>query len=172
MKKKILVSVLVVLSFFLVIGCNNKKEEVKKPTETKKETTKKSESTKDVYIKYVQELRKVEKTSEELPFTVEVKYEKMDDEVRYQVIIDNPTMDITDITALAVHDKQTDDVFPSVGIFDDKVDLIPNTTPSGVILVGYIPYTGEIDDFECEIKVLVSYKSEEKTNKVYYVTKK
>ena len=102
----------------------------------------------------------------------EVLYEKISDEVRYQVIIDNPSEEITDISALAIHNKQTDDVFPSVGIFDEKVDLIPNERPSGVILVGYIPYEGDIEDFEIEIKVLISYKINDTVSKSYYVTKK
>ena len=174
MKKKIGIILLLAISVFLIIGCNNTKETKKEEKkETKKQTTvKKSETTKDKYIKSVQELRKVKESTEDLPFTVEVKYEKMDDEVRYQVIIDNPSNKITDITALAIHDKQTDDVFPSVGIFDEKVNLIPDETPSGVILVGYIPYEGEIEDFTCEVKVLISYKMEEKTHKAYYLTKK
>ena len=96
----------------------------------------------------------------------------MDDEVRYQVIIDNPTNNITDVKALAVHNKQTDDVFPSVGIFDKKVKLIPNKKPSGVILVGYIPYEGDIDNLDVEIKVLISYKIDNKSYTSYYVTKK
>ena len=166
MREKILIGLIIVLSLFIFVGCENK-------TETKvKEKKTNVEKEKDTYIKSVKELKKIKKSTEELPFTVEVLYEKISDEVRYQVIIDNPSEEITDISALAIHNKQTDDVFPSVGIFDDKVDLIPNESPSGVILVGYIPYEGDIEDFEIEIKVLISYKINDTVSKSYYVTKK
>ena len=138
----------------------------------KKETKVNVETKKDKYVKYVKELRKQTKSTEDLPFTIDVIYEKADDEMRYQVVIDNPTASITDIMALAIHDKQTDDVFPSVGIFDKKLNLIPDEKPSGVILVGYIPYNGKEEDFECEIKVLVTYKIDNIEYKGYYLTKK
>lgn len=151
--KKIIV--LLFISMFIFTGCTktNKKEEIQKST----------------YIKDVQKLKKVKESSSNLPFTIEVKYDKVKDELRYQVIIDNPTKEIKSVKALAVHNKQTDDVFPSVGIFDKKVDLIPNKKPSGVILVGYVPYEKDID---MKIKVMISYKIDNETYTSYYVTKK
>ena len=107
-----------------------------------------------------------------LCFNVDVVYENLKNEIRYQVVIDNPSAEITDIRALAIHDKQTDDVFPSVGIFDEKLNLIPNEKPSGVILVGYIPFEGDYEKFTCEMKVLISYKIGEEKYESYYVTKK
>ena len=165
MKKIISISLIILLSIFLVLGCTPKKE-------TKKKEKTSVESEKDTYIKYVKKARKVKESTEDLPFTVDVVYEGMKEEVRYQVIIDNPTANITDIKAIAIHDKQTDDVFPSVGIFDKKVDLLPDKKPSGVILVGYIPYEGDIDKFECEVKVVISYKIDDTEYTSYYVTKK
>ena len=165
MKKKVFILLFAVLSLFIITACVNDNK-----VKTKKKTN--IETEKDKYIKYVKELKKVKKSSEELPFTVEILYEQKDEEVEYQVIIDNPTKEIKEISAIAVHNKQTDDVFPSVGIFDNEVDLIPNETPSGVILVGYIPYDGEMEDFDIEIKVLIDYNIDDKEFKSYYVTKK
>ena len=81
---------------------------------------------------------------------------------------------VKNITALAIHDKQTDDVFPSVGIFDDTVTLTEGEKPEGVVLAGYIPYTGSIDDLKNEItvKVLIKYEYENKKITAYYMTKK
>ena len=162
MKDK-LVLILVLLSVFLIVGCSNTKKDLE---------NKNIETEKDIYIKNVKKLEKVEKSTDNLPFSIEVKYEKMDDEVRYQVIIDNPKQDITNIKALAIHNKQTDDVFPSVGIFDKKVNLIPNKKPSGVILVGYFPYKGDMDNLNVEMKVLISYTMDNKKITSYYLTKK
>lgn len=129
---------------------------------------------KAAYLKYIKDLREVKNTTSNIPFEIEVKYDKITNhEVRYQVIIDNVKEDIFNIEALAVHNKETDDIFPSIGIFDEKQDLLKDKKPSGVILVGYINYQGEIKDFKCKIKLLVKYKTNDKKNhKIYYVTKK
>lgn len=137
-------------------------------------TDKKIVEEKETYIKYVQNLKKATKTSDNIPFEVEVKYDKLtNDEVRYQVIIDNVKEDINNIEAIVIHNKQTNDVFPSIGIFDEKQDLLKDKKPSGVILVGYIDYQGDVKDFKCNIKLLVKYETNnKKSHKVYYVTKK
>ena len=129
---------------------------------------------KEAYLKYIKDLREVKNTTSNIPFEIEVKYDKITNhEVRYQVIIDNVKEDIKNIEALAIHNRETDDVFPSIGIFDEKQNLLKDKKPSGVILVGYINYQGEIKDFKCNIKLLVKYKTnDEKNHKVYYVTKK
>ena len=105
-----------------------------------------------------------------------VKEEKKenDNEIRFEVSVDNVKGTVKNITALAIHDKQTDDVFPSVGIFDDAVTLNEGEKPEGVVLAGYIPYTGSIDDLKNEItvKVLIKYEYENKKITAYYVTKK
>ena len=124
---------------------------------------------KETYLKYVKNLRTVKKTSSNIPFDIEIKYDKLtSDEVRYQVIIDNVKEDIYDIEALAIHNKETDDIFPSIGIFDEKEELKKDKKPSGVILVGYINYQGDIKDFKCNIKLLVKYK----TNKLCFLKNK
>ena len=153
MKKKILIIFLLIL----LCGCNSNLSEQK-----------------EKYISYIKELKEVNKTSKSYPFEIETVFDKLtNNEIRYQVIIDNVDEDIHDLEAIAIHNKQTDDVFPSIGIFDEKEELLKGKKPSGVILVGYIDYTGKVEDFKCNIKVLIKYKTkDEKIHKVYYVTKK
>ena len=165
MRNKIII-LFVALLAFLLVGCTNKDDN------TKQLNKKSIETNKDIYIKSIQKLKKVKESTDDLPFTVEVKYEKIKNEVRYQVIIDNPNTEITDLSAISIHNKQTDNVFPSVGIFDKKVKLIPDKKPSGVILVGYIPYEGDMDSLNIEIKTLISYKIGDDKFTSYYVTKK
>lgn len=157
--------VLVILLVFIFVGCNLiAKDDIKES---------KVEEEKNVYIKYVKEAKKIEKSSEDLPFNIEVKYDKLnDEEIRYQVVIDNPKGEIYDIKAVAVHDKQTDDVFPSTGIFEEPMDLVPNSKPEGIILVGYIPFTKSLDSFECEIKLIIEYTYKNNKYISHYVTKK
>ena len=158
--------ILIILSVFIFAGCT-----VFSNTEVKES---KIEKEKNTYIKYVKEIQKKEKfTKEAFPFDIDVKYDKLtEDEVRYQVVIDNPRIEMLDVEAVAIHDKPTDDVFPSTGIFEEPMDLIPNKKPEGIILVGYIPSSKEIEDFECEIKVMIKYTYENKKYTTYYVTKK
>ena len=130
-------------------------------------------SEKKTYLNYIDELKEVKESSKNYPFTIEVKYDKLiDQEVRYQVILDEVKEDITDIEIICYHDKKTDDIYPSMGIFDDKESLFKDKKPSGLILVGYIRYKGDLEDFNITMKVLVKYKINNKEYKKYYVTKK
>lgn len=154
--KKYLIIFLTVLLF---CGCNNTKEDNK---ELK------------TYNNYIDEVKKIDKSSEDIPFDISLEFDRSTDkEVRYQVIIDNVKEDINDIEAVMYHDLKTEDIFPSIGIFDEKQNLKVGQKPAGIILVGYIDYTGDINELKCNIKVLVKYKDSNNENKkVYYVTKK
>lgn len=166
MKNRILIILFILISIIVVVGCStstNEATSVDKNIEKQKET----------YIKYVQKLKRVDASTEELQFDVSITYDKLDnEEVRYQVVIDNAKINMNNVKVLAIHNKHTDDIFPSIGIFDKKASLIHGDDKSGIILVGYIPYEGDMDDFECEMKVLISYENEEKIVTEYYVTKK
>ena len=150
--KKILIFLLLI---FFICGCTN------------------TNASKEEYLSYIKELKEVKESSKEYPFNIEVKYDKIiDQEVRYQVILDDVKEDITDITMIAYHDKKTEDIYPSIGIFDDKESLLKDKKPSGLILVGYIPYKKDLEDFKITMKVLVKYKLNGKEYKIYYVSKK
>ncbi len=157
--------IVIVLFLFLTLGCTL--NDTKTPSISKEETEKKE------YIKYVKKLKSVSDSSNDIPFDINIEYDKLtDEEIQYQVVIDNPKDKITDIKAIAIHDKQTDDVFPSIGIFDDSVNLILGEKPEGIVLVGYIPFEDKLEKFDCEFKVLVSYKINDNEYTSYFVTKK
>ena len=153
MKKRILLFILLII---VLTGCSNK------------ELTKE----KEIYNSYISLLDKVNESSNEYPFDIEVSLDKLTDKiVRYQVIIDNVKENIYNIEAVAVHNIETDDIFPSIGIFDDKENLEVGKKPPGIILVGYIDTDKEIEDLNCKIKVLVKYEQDNNKKEVYYVTK-
>ena len=118
--------------------------------------------------------------SSNIPFDIEVYTEKIiDNEITYRVIIDNPKEDIKNIEAIIIHDKYTEDIFPSTGIFDDKLNLIPETIDKdknyvkGIILTGYIPFKADINDLNATFKVLVKYTDKFNVESVVmYSTKK
>ncbi len=111
-----------------------------------------------------------------LPFDINIYINKIiDNEVMYKVIIDNPKENINNILALVIHDYPTSDIFPNIGIFDDKVHLIPNyinidnNYVKGINLIGYIPYTNDIDSFNAEFKVIIEFENQlGKRKTIYY----
>ncbi len=135
----------------------------------------------DIYNDYVKRLEYLEDKdfSEELPFDINIYYDKIiETEIMYKIIIDNPKTSIKNIKALAIHDQPTNDVFPTLGMFDEKYTLIPGVIDSeknyieGIILIGYIPFDYELDEFEAEFRVLVKYEDEDsKLQEIFYSSK-
>lgn len=159
MKKIILALILLIV---MLTGCNKESNEYK------------------TYKNYIKELNESNIISSNIPFDIEVYTEKIiDNEITYRVIIDNPKEDIKNIEAIIIHDKYTEDIFPSTGIFDDKLNLIPETIDKdknyvkGIILTGYIPFEGDINDLNATFKVLVKYTDKFNVESVViYSTKK
>lgn len=148
---------------FLLFGCSKEltKEEI-------------------IYNDYVDKLKQEEKSEDNLPFDLEIFVDKIiEKEVMYRVIIDNPKVSLRNIEALVIHDKYTEDVYPSSGIFESKLSLIPgviNKTSNyveGIILAGYIPYEGDVKDLNATFKVLFKYEDDEGvSHAIIYSTKK
>lgn len=110
---------LLVLLCFLLVGCSN-----------------------SVYDNYVKELKNSEPSSE-IPFDIEFNIDNVNENrIIYQVIIDNPKVDARNVKALVIHDAKTEDIFPSVGIVDETINL---NEQKGIILMGYINKTEDIN---------------------------
>lgn len=63
-----------------------------------------------------------------------------DEEYIYQIVVDNPKIDLNNIKVIVWHDQLTKDVFPSLGLFDGDYNLLVNNSDfKGINLVGYIP---------------------------------
>ncbi len=114
----------ILLVIILLVGCS-------KPT---------------LYDTYVNDLKKANESV--FPFDVNFYIDEVNEErLIYQVIIDNPQIEASEVLALVIHDGKTEDIFPSVGIVDDKVNL---KEEKGIILIGYVQKEEEI-----KFKVLV-----------------
>ena len=147
--KKIIICL--ILSFVL-IGCSSKENE-------------------KLYDTYVNNLKEQTEFQEELPFDVNIYFDKLsDNEIRYQVVIDNTKENIYDIKAIAIHDYETSDIFPSIGIVDEKIDLIQNSEDvKGVKLAGYIDTDIPLEELVIEVRLLVEYINENgEIQKLYY----
>ena len=71
------------------------------------------------YNKYIKKLEDVTDSSEYIPCNIEITYDRVtDDEVMYQVIIDNPKEAMRNVDIVVLHDMETSDGYPSIGVFD------------------------------------------------------
>lgn len=133
-----------------------------------------------LYNDYVKILKQSAKHEDNLPFDLEIYVDKIiETEVMYRVIIDNPKVSLRNIEVLVIHDKYTEDIFPSSGIFETKLNLIPGVINKksnyveGIILVGYIPFEGEIKNLNANFKLLFKYEDDNgNINTIIYSTKK
>lgn len=145
----------------LITGCNNTQydEQIK------------------TYNRLINETKelKANDVSKSLAFDIEVYFEKItNDEITYRIIIDNPKEEMLNIKAIAIHNYPTKDIFPTTGLFEEPLNLIPNNidlkknNAKGVILIGYIKYNKKVETFKGTIKVLIEYSNKNKTIKRYY----
>ena len=106
---------------------------------------------------------------DDLPFDLNIYVNRInDEEISYRAIIDNEKENMHDVKAILIHNYFTNDIFPSIGIFDDGVDLLTNSEEvKGISLVGYISSTKDINNLE--YRVYIEYKTDnDETNKIYY----
>ena len=69
-----------------------------------------------------QELINYDNFTQPLTYDVNVYSDRLvDTEIIYRVIIDNPTESMHNISVLVIHNYPTNDIFPSIGIFDEKL---------------------------------------------------
>jgi hypothetical protein len=119
-------------------------------------------------------------SSMDIPFDINIYINRISDyEIMYQIIIDNPIEEINNLMGIAIHNYETEDIYPNIGIFDGKVNLypnyidIPNNYVKGINLIGYIPYEEDLNDFAGEFKILINYKNQNGLNKeIYYICNK
>lgn len=118
-----------------------------------------------MYYEYSKTLKNVQESSEYLPFSIDIEIEKLSEkEYIYVVSIDNPKKELKNIEAIATHNYETEDVFPSSGIFDQKLNLIPNVIDEnnnivkGILLIGYID-SEEIEKTKFKILVKANNKN-------------
>ena len=130
----------------------------------------------DTYNRFISEMDDYNQSSINIPMDINIYFEKLTDyEISYRVIIDNPKEDIKNIKAIAIHNKTTDDIYPTSGIFEIPLSLIPDdinledNKVKGIILIGYIDYIGDIEDFKATVKVMIEYNDiSNSLEKIYY----
>ena len=146
--------ILLLLCVFILTGCENKEEKVKSEYIAMKNNT----LTQASY-------------EEDLPVEIITTIKRIDEEtVSYKVIINNPSINMHNIKVLLAHNYYTEDVFPSIGIFDDVKELLVDSEESNeLVLEGVIETTEDIRKLELELKVSIEYINDDGEKKdIYY----
>lgn len=150
----------ILLIFILMTGC-------------KQETTDQEE--KNEYLAYKSDL--VDRTefseNDDLPCDITISIDRVNDEsVSYTTVISNPKENMNNIKMMIVHNYFTEEVFPTVGVFDKGRSITVSDT-SNITLVGYIDTTKDIKKLDLELKIWIEYKTEDgEVKDIYYKTTK
>ena len=143
---------------FILCGCENAEEELK-----------------NEYLSMKSKLLNVsEFTSlDDIKFDISVSIDRVDvEKISYKVIINNAQEDMNNIQAILVHNYYVEDVFPSVGLFDEELNLKCNTDDE-VVLSGDIKTDKDIDNLNLVLKLYIRYVDNNGNEKdIYYKTTK
>ena len=155
MKRIYIVLIIIVLLF---TGCNNEKEEVKSE-----------------YLTMKSKLLKVKEfnSNEDINFDILVSVDRVDEEnVSYKMVLSNPMENMHDIKAILIHNYYTEDVFPSIGLFDKVKSMHINSNDS-IDLEGVVKTDKSIDNLGLILKLYVKYLDDYGNEKsIYYKTTK
>jgi len=119
----------------------------------------KEDSKSKEYDNAVRQLKSIETFDTDYPFDIILATESIGNETRYTITLNNPKEDLYNVSMLVIHNIKTDNIFPSIGIVDDKVNLMMSNDKKGIILVGYMPINSNPT-----YKVMVNYN-----NKTSYI---
>lgn len=129
---------------------------------------------KEQYINYKKQLFSSDMftNDDNLPFEINIDLKKENGVVKYNVIISDAKEELNDVQVLVVHNQITNEVYPSIGIFDEKRNLFP-LDDSKLELVGYFESVKDIEEVVVNFKFVIKYVSKEGDKKViYYKTTK
>lgn len=154
--KKVFLFLLVVTLF--LSGCKNKEE------------TEKNE-----YLAMKSKLLEVKKYSDikNLPCDIVVDVHRIDSErVEYKVSFLNPKENMYKIKAIVVHNYYSEDIFPSIGLFNKKYNLYVDALDNDNInLKGKIETSEDIDNINFKLKIMIEYYNDDNEKKdIYYKT--
>lgn len=146
------------ICLFLLVGCSTKEEDEKY-----------------AYLEYKNDLEKQDVYDDEdsLEFNTYFNIARNSEDgevVDYSIVIDKPLVDMYNVKALLIHDYMNEDVFPSVGIFDDTVNLRKDSDDK-IKLSGNIHTDTSTSDVN--FKLYLEYTdSDDMVNKIYYEVKR
>ena len=109
--------------------------------------------------------------SEELPVDIVTTIERINDEtINYKTAITNPKENMHDVKVMLVHNYQKEDVYPTIGVFDEPKELLLDSNESSELtLTDTINTTENISKLGLELKLLIEYTDDLGEKKdIYY----
>lgn len=159
MLKKIII---ILFSIFLLVGCKEQN---------------KVESDKIEYLEIKSDLEEVDEFTEinDLPCDITISLNREDEEsIKYNVLINNPKIDMYNIKALVIHNQFTEEVYPSIGLMNDETSslLLNNMDDDNKIFIdGNLETTNDIKKLSLEFRVWLEYDTSDGEKKtIYYKT--
>ena len=149
--------ILLLFSLVFISGCENKEEAIKNEYIAMKNET----------------FDEKNYTEEELPVDIITTVERIDGEaVNYKTTITNPKENMHDVKILLVHNYYNEDIFPSIGVFDEPQELlVDNAEETKITLKDTIKTTKNISKLDLKLKVLIEYTNDNGEKKdIYYKT--
>ena len=149
--------ILLLFSLVFISGCENKEEAIKNEYIAMKNET----------------FDEKNYTEEELPVDIITTVERIDEEaVNYKTTITNPKENMHDVKILLVHNYYNEDIFPSIGVFDEPQELlVDNDEETKLTLKDTIKTTKNISKLDLKLKVLIEYTNDNGEKKdIYYKT--
>lgn len=153
-KRYILISMIFLI---LTTGCENKEETIKNEYIAIKNQTFNEENYQN----------------EDIPVEIVTTIERIDEEaINYEVEIKNPKESMHNVKAMVVHNYYNEDVFPSIGVFDEPKELLSNTEgTSKLVLKDTIKTTKNLSKLDLVLKIRIEYINDNKEKKdIYYKT--
>lgn len=149
----------ILIGLFLIIltGCENEEESIKNEYIAMKNQTFDEKNYQD----------------EELPVEIITTIERIDEEaINYKVTIKNQKENMHNIKAMVVHNYYNEDVFPSIGVFDEPKNLLLNNDEaSELILKDTIQTTKNLSKLDLKLKIWIEYTDDNGEKKdIYYKT--
>lgn len=153
MKKFLLIALIIILT-----GCTNNEENIK-----------------NEYIAMKSSLIEEKITSKDvdaLPIDIVSNIDRInEEEVNYKVIFKNPKENMHDIKAMIVHNHYSEEIFPSIGVFNETKELLVTDENKEIELTGTIKTIENISKMNLEIKLWIQYTNDSGEKKeIYYKT--
>ncbi len=140
--------IILFITLILLTGCIKKEESM----ELKK------------YNKYILELKEKEIKEENIPLSIKINVEEYKNNIlSYTALIDRNDLVMKNIEAILIHNIETENAFPSTGIFDEKLTLDDSSKEKGIKLTGYVEKQEKI-----EFRLMIKYKDQNNKEQKYY----
>lgn len=151
-------TLILIISLLILTACENQEE----LTKSKYIAVKSNLLTKENYTK-----------NEDLPLDIIITLDRKQEEVvTYEVLLSNPQEDMHNIKAMVVHNYNNEDIFPSIGVFDETRELLTTSENNASIkLNGEIKTSKNISKLNLKLKVWIEYTNNDGEKKdIYYKT--